>query len=107
MVDILATGYSAQSYLPKSRYASYSKGKVVAKLINARLKGKKPKEEYMQMVCYAMVSDKEDIMTEISFRYDNVNKRFIPTHREDNKRKEITAKRYEEWAKGLWRELFS
>jgi sulfide dehydrogenase [flavocytochrome c] flavoprotein subunit len=27
------------------------------------------------------------------------------THREDNKRKEITAKRYEEWAKGLWREL--
>ncbi|AHE96888.1 hypothetical protein THERU_06300 [Thermocrinis ruber] len=22
------------------------------------------------------------------------------------RRKEITAKRYEEWAKGLWRELF-
>ncbi|MFZ8783953.1 hypothetical protein [Thermocrinis sp.] len=53
-----------------------------------------------------MVSDKEAIMTETSFRYDNINKRFIPTHREDNKRKEITAKRYEEWAKGLWRELF-
>lgn len=59
----------------------------------------------MQMVCYAMVSDKEAIMTEISFRYDNVNKRLIPTHREYNKRKEIIAKRYEEWAKGLWREL--
>jgi sulfide dehydrogenase [flavocytochrome c] flavoprotein subunit len=79
---------------------------VVAKLINARLKGRKPEEEYMQMVCYAMVSDKEAIMTETSFRYDNINKRFIPTHREDNKRKKITAKRYEEWAKGLWRELF-
>jgi hypothetical protein len=45
-------------------------------------------------------------MTEISFRYDNVNKRFILTHREDNKRKEVTAKRYEKWAKGLWMELF-
>ena len=65
----------------------------MAKLINARLKGRKPEEEYMQMVCYAMVSDKEAIMTEISFRYGNVNKRSIPTHREDNKRKEITAKR--------------
>jgi sulfide dehydrogenase [flavocytochrome c] flavoprotein subunit len=106
VVDIFATRNSARSYLPKSGYAAYSQGKVVAKLINARLRGKKPEEEYMQMVCYAMVSDKEAIMTETSFRYDNVNKRFIPTHREDNKRKEITAKRYEEWAKGLWRELF-
>jgi NADH dehydrogenase FAD-containing subunit len=74
VVDILATGYSDQGYLPKSGYAVYSQGKVVAKLINARLNGKKPEEEYMQ--------------------------------REDNKRKEITAKRYEEWAKVFWRELF-
>jgi sulfide dehydrogenase [flavocytochrome c] flavoprotein subunit len=106
VVDTFNTRDSARSYLPKSRYVSYFQGKVVAKLINARLKGRKPEEEYMQMVCYAMVSDKEAIMTETSFRYDSINKRFIPTHREDNKRKEITAKRYEEWAKGLWRELF-
>jgi hypothetical protein len=26
--------------------------------------------------------------------------------REDEKKKEITAMEYEEWAKGLWRELF-
>lgn len=59
----------------------------MAKLINARLKGKKPEEEYMQMICYTMISDREAIMTETSFRY--------------NKRKKITTKRYEEWAKGL------
>jgi sulfide dehydrogenase [flavocytochrome c] flavoprotein subunit len=41
VVDIFATRDSAQSYLPKSGYAAYSQGKVVAKLINARLKGKK------------------------------------------------------------------
>jgi sulfide dehydrogenase [flavocytochrome c] flavoprotein chain len=58
VVDILATGYSAQGYLPKSVYAVYSQGKLVAELINARLKGKKPEEEYMQMVCYAIVSGK-------------------------------------------------
>jgi NADH dehydrogenase FAD-containing subunit len=40
VVDILATGYSDQGYLPKSGYAVYSQGKVVAKLINARLNGK-------------------------------------------------------------------
>ncbi len=104
--NVFVIGDAAQSYLPKSGYAAYSQGKVVAKLITARLQGKKLEEEYLQMVCYAMVSDKEAIMTETSFRYDSVNKRFIPTHREDNKRKEITAKRYEEWAKGLWREMF-
>jgi len=49
---------------------------VVAKLINARLKGRKPEEEYMQMVCYAIVSDKEAIMTEISFRYTSGEKLF-------------------------------
>ncbi|WP_448587384.1 NAD(P)/FAD-dependent oxidoreductase [Thermocrinis sp.] len=104
--NVFVIGDAAQSYLPKSGYAAYSEGKLVAKIINARIKGKKVEEEYMQMVCYAMVSDKEAIMVETSFRYDNINKRFIPSHKEDNKRRETTANRYEEWAKGLWRELF-
>ncbi|WP_333784845.1 FAD/NAD(P)-binding oxidoreductase [Thermocrinis sp.] len=104
--NVFVIGDAAQSYLPKSGYAAYSEGKLVAKIINARIKGKRVEEEYMQMVCYAMVSDKEAIMVETSFRYDSVNRRFVPLHREDNKRKETTAKRYEEWAKGLWRELF-
>ncbi len=78
MVDIFAARDPSQSYLPKSGYAAYSQGKVVAKLINARLKGKKPEEEYMQMVCYAIVSDKEAIMTEISFRYDNIKQKAHP-----------------------------
>ncbi len=35
------------------------------------------------------------------------NKQKVHTHhREDNKRKEINVKKYEEWAKGLWRDLF-
>ena len=104
--NVFVIGDAAQSYLPKSGYAAYSEGKLVAKIINVRIKGKDVKEEYMQMICYAMVSDKEAIMTETSFRYDNVNRRFIPSHREDNIRKEATAKRYEEWARGLWREFF-
>jgi NADH dehydrogenase FAD-containing subunit len=104
--NVFVIGDSAQTYLPKSGYAAHSQGKLLAKLINARLKGKEVKEEYMQMICYAMVSDKEAIMTETAFRYDTASKRFIPTHREDNQRKETTAKRYEEWARGLWRDLF-
>ncbi len=105
--NVFVIGDACQSYLPKSGYAAHSEGKMVAKIINARIKGKEVKEEYLQMICYAMVSDKEAIMTETAFRYDTVSKRFIPTHREDNQRKESTAKRYEEWARGLWRDLFS
>ncbi len=104
--DVFVIGDACQSYLPKSGYAAHSEGKMVAKIINARIKGKEVKEEYLQMICYAMVSDKEAIMTETAFRYDTVSKRFVPTHREDNQRKESTAKRYEEWARGLWRDLF-
>ncbi len=104
--NVFVIGDACQSYLPKSGYAAHSEGKMVAKIINARIKGKDVKEEYLQMICYAMVSDKEAIMTETAFRYDAVSKRFVPTHREDNQRKESTAKRYEEWARGLWRDLF-
>lgn len=104
--NVFVIGDASQSYLPKSGYAAHSEGKLVAKLINARLRGKEVKEEFLQMICYAMVSDKEAIMTETAFRYDAVSKRFIPTHREDNQRKESTARRYEEWARGLWRDLF-
>jgi len=79
---------------------------LVAKIINSRLKGKELKEEFLQMICYAMVSDNEAIMTETSFKYEKDKGRFIPIHREDNQRKEATAKRYIEWAKGLWRDMF-
>jgi NADH dehydrogenase FAD-containing subunit len=63
----------------QSGHAVYSQGKVVAKLVNARLKGKKPEEEYMRMVCYAMVSNKEAIMTETSFRYSQYKQK-VHTH---------------------------
>ncbi|MEZ0361298.1 MAG: FAD-dependent oxidoreductase [Hydrogenobacter sp.] len=104
--NVFVIGDASMSYLPKSGYAAHSEGKAVAKIINARLKGKEIKEELLQMVCYAMVSDKEAIMTETSFKYEKDKNRFIPLHREDNQRKETTAKRYIEWAKGLWRDMF-
>ncbi len=104
--NVFVIGDSAQTYLPKSGYAAHSEGKVVAKVINSRISGKPVEREYLQMICYAMVSDKEAIMTETSFVYDAKAKRFIPKHVEDNTRKTTTATRYEEWAKGLWRDMF-
>jgi len=104
--NVFVIGDASSSYLPKSGYAAHSEGKLVAKIINSRLKGKELKEEFLQMICYAMVSDNEAIMTETSFKYEKDKGRFIPIHREDNQRKESTAKRYIEWAKGLWRDMF-
>ena len=104
--NVFVIGDAAQTYLPKSGYAAHSQAKALAKVINSRITGKPVEREYLQMICYAMVSDKEAIMTETSFTYDAKTKRFIPKHLEDNVRKATTAKRYEEWARGLWRDLF-
>jgi len=104
--NVFVIGDSARTFLSKSGYAANSQAKVVADIITERISGKKRKEELFQMVCYSMVNEKEAIMVETSYKYDKENKRFIPIHREDNQRKEQTAKRYIEWAKGLWRDLF-
>jgi hypothetical protein len=53
-----------------------------------------------------MVSDKEAVLSETSFRLNLETKTVTPIHIEDNTGKEVNIKRYYEWAKGLWREMF-
>ena len=64
------------------------------------------KAELLMVLCYSMVSDKEAIMSETSFKINREKNVITPIHREDNTRRESTVKRYHEWAKGLWREMF-
>ncbi len=90
-----------------SGFGANMQGKIVANLITERITGKKLKQEELLMVlCYSMVSDKEAIMSETSFKIDKAKNIITPIHREDNTRRESTVKRYHEWAKGLWREMF-
>ncbi|NPB08578.1 MAG: NAD(P)/FAD-dependent oxidoreductase [Aquificae bacterium] len=106
--NVFVIGDSAKTYLPKSGYAAHSQGKVVAKVITERIRGRRWEGEVIQQaICYAMVSLKEAIMLEIEYRYDLHGKTFRKIKREDNERKESTVKRYYEWARGLWRDLFT
>jgi len=106
--NVFVIGDSAETYLPKSGYAAHSQGKVVAKVITERIRGRRWEGEVIQQaICYAMVSMKEAIMLEIEYRYDLRGRKFKKIKREDNERKETTAKRYHEWARGLWRDLFT
>lgn len=104
--DVYVIGDSARTFLPKSGFGAHMQGKIVANHITEKLTGKKPKDELLMVLCYSMVSDEEAISSETSFRLDKTTGKIVPNHREDNTRKKSTAKRYQEWAKGLWRDLF-
>lgn len=104
--DVYVIGDSARTFLPKSGFGAHMQGKIVANNITEKLTGKKPKDELLMVLCYSMVSDEEAIMSETSFRIDKTSGRIVPIHREDNTRRKSTVKRYNEWARGLWRDLF-
>lgn len=104
--DVYVIGDSARTFLPKSGFGAHMQGKIVANHITEKLTGKRPKDDLLMVLCYSMVSDEEAIMSETSFKIDRASGKIVPTHREDNIRRKSTVKRYNEWAKGLWRDLF-
>lgn len=104
--NVFVIGDSARTFLPKSAFGANMQGKIVANIVNERVTGKKSKyEELLMVVCYSMVSDKEAVMSETSFKIDRAKNIVTTIHREDNTPKETNVKRYNEWAKGLWREM--
>ena len=105
--NVFVIGDSCESYLPKSGYAANSQAKVVAKIVADRIRGKKPSGELIQHgICYAMVNMKSAIMVEVEYKYNVETGEVKKILREDNTWKVSTAKRYYEWARGLWRDLF-
>ncbi len=106
--NVFVIGDSASTYLPKSGYAAHSEAKVVAKIVAGRIANRKIKGRIIQHgICYAMVNLKAAMMLEIEFIYDANLKKVKPVKREDNTWKVSTAKRYYEWAKGVWRDMFN
>ncbi len=105
--NVFVIGDSAESYLPKSGYAANSQAKVVSKIIAGRIKREDYQGELIQHgICYAMVNLKSAIMLEVEYKYDIRTGNIKKTLREDNTWKGSTAKRYYEWARGLWRDMF-
>ena len=106
--NVFVIGDSCETYLPKSGYAAHSEGKVVAKIISSRIKGKEWEGELIQHgICYAMVNLKQAMVMEVEYKYDLKTKRIKKVVYEDNVWRVSTAKRYYEWARGLWRDMFT
>ncbi len=105
--NVFVIGDSAETYLPKSGYAAHSEAKVVAKIISSRVRGKEYEGELIQHgICYAMVNMKSAIMMEVEYKYNVKTGEIKKIYREDNTWRVSTAKRYIEWARGLWRDMF-
>ncbi|RLJ71153.1 NADPH-dependent 2,4-dienoyl-CoA reductase/sulfur reductase-like enzyme [Hydrogenivirga caldilitoris] len=105
--NVFVIGDSCETYLPKSGYAANSEAKVVAKIIGGRIKGKEYRGELIQHgICYAMVNLKSAIVMEVEYKYNVETREIQKILREDNTWKVSTAKRYYEWARGLWRDMF-
>ena len=105
--NVFVIGDACESYLPKSGYAANSQAKVVAKIVASRIRGKEQGGELIQHgICYAMVNMKSAIMAEVEYRYNIKTREIKKIRREDNTWKVSTAKRYYEWARGLWRDMF-
>ncbi len=105
--NVFVIGDSCESYLPKSGYAANSQAKVVAKIVASRIRGKNYEGRLIQHgICYAMVNLKSAIMVEVEYKYDVKTREVQKILREDNTWKVSTAKRYYEWARGLWRDMF-
>lgn len=105
--NVFVIGDSCESYLPKSGYAANSQAKVVARIVADRIRGKEPEGELIQHgVCYAMVNLRSAIMVEVEYKYNVKTRKVKKILREDNTWKVSTAKRYHEWARGLWRDMF-
>lgn len=94
---------------PKSGHMANSQGKIVARIIASRIKGKEHKLELPDNTCYSMVNGnpQEAIVISVTYKYDEKEKKIIPNPKVINQRSEALAKATYEWAKGMYRDLFA
>ncbi|MCS7261984.1 MAG: NAD(P)/FAD-dependent oxidoreductase [Aquificaceae bacterium] len=96
---------------PKSGHQANAQGKIVAKFIAARIAGReiKPGSLMPENVCYSMVngSPQEAIVISVNYEYNEKENKINPRARTINDRSEALAKATYEWARAMYRDMFS
>ncbi|RMH80995.1 MAG: NAD(P)/FAD-dependent oxidoreductase [Acidobacteria bacterium] len=94
---------------PKSGHMANSQGKVVAKVIASRIAGKPIKPGMPENVCYSMVNGtpQEAIVISVTYRHDEKENKILPSPRTINERSQALAKATYEWARAMYKDMFS
>lgn len=94
---------------PKSGHMANSQGKIVAKIIAGRIAGKDVKPTLPDNTCYSMVNGdpQEAIVISATYDYNDKEKKIVPKPKVINERSTDLAKATYEWAKSMYRDMFS
>jgi len=92
---------------PKSGHMANSQGKIVAKIIASRIKGKEYKPTLPDNVCYSMVNGDPQEAIVVSATYELKDGKIEPRTRVINERSKALAEATYEWAKALYRDMFA
>ncbi len=94
---------------PKSGHMGNSQGKIVAKIIASRIAGKEWKLQLPDNTCYSMVngSPQEAIVINVTYDYDDKEKKIVPKPKTINERSDALAKATYEWARAIYRDMFT
>ncbi|SHK29128.1 FAD-dependent oxidoreductase [Thermocrinis minervae] len=94
---------------PKSGHMANSQGKIVAKIIAARMMGKDITPALPDNTCYSMVNGdpQEAIVISVEYSFNEKEKKIVPKPKVINQRSQQLAKATYEWAKGLYRDMFA
>jgi len=94
---------------PKSGHMGNSQGKIVAKVIAARIAGKEYKPTLPDNTCYSMVngSPQEAIVINVTYDYNEKEKKITPKPKVINERSEALAKATYEWARSMYKDMFA
>ncbi len=107
---VYVTGDSRPMPYSKSGNTSNSEGKYVAKVLAARAQGKEIAWTSPETLCYSMVEvdPNEAISVDAFYAYDSAKKSFGFTNvKLDEMRDQAKASAYLEWARGLYRDMFT
>lgn len=94
---------------PKSGHMGNSQGKIVAKIIASRIAGKEYKPTLPDNTCYSMVngSPQEAIVINVTYDYNEKEKKIVPKPKVINERSEALAKATYEWARSMYKDMFA
>ncbi len=94
---------------PKSGHQANAQGKIVAKIIASRIAGKEAPLALPDNTCYSMVngSPQEAIVINVTYEYNKQENRIVPRARTINEKSEALAKATYEWARAIYRDMFS
>ncbi|MFN3813400.1 MAG: FAD-dependent oxidoreductase [Aquificaceae bacterium] len=94
---------------PKSGHMGNSQGKIVARVIASRIAGKEFRLQLPDNTCYSMVNGnpQEAIVINVTYDFNEKEKKIVPKPKVINERSDSLAKATYEWARSMYKDMFT